>query len=301
VGTYSRDSANRVVGQADLVCFIGTETGGMTTHFWAVPKIGVPAIQIDIDPEALGRNYPLKASVLGDARVTLARMLEKADGKTAAKRRPWLETARAICAEWYSKYRPMLESDAVPIRPERMCGELAKNVPEDAIVVVDTGHAGMWMGGMYDLRAPAQSYIRSAGHLGWAFPAGLGAKCGAPERPVVVFTGDAGLWYHIGEIETAVRWKINSVTVVNNNASGNQSKRGFDRVYGGQQTEQARELWTYRPVNFARVAEEIGALGIRVEKPGELAPAILRALKADRPVIVDVVTDIDALAPTAVS
>ena len=68
-----------------------------------------------------------------------------------------------------------------------------------------------------------------------------------------------------------------------------------------QQTEQARELWTYRPVNFARVAEEIGALGIRVEKPGELAPAIARALKADRPAVVDVVTDIEALAPTAVT
>ena len=61
VGTYSRESANRVVNAADLVCFIGTETGGMTTHFWAVPKIGTPAIQIDIDPEALGRNYPLQA------------------------------------------------------------------------------------------------------------------------------------------------------------------------------------------------------------------------------------------------
>ena len=58
-GTYSRESANRVVNAADLVCFIGSETGGMTTHFWAVPKIGTPAIQIDIDPEALGRNYPL--------------------------------------------------------------------------------------------------------------------------------------------------------------------------------------------------------------------------------------------------
>src|SRR6266516_752161 len=301
VGTYSRESANCVVGQADLVCFIGTETGGMTTHFWAVPKIGVRAIQIDLDPEALGRNYPLEGSVLGDARVVLERMLAHADGRTAAKRKPWVEQARSICKEWVAKYGPQLASDAVPIRPERMCGELTKHVPDDGIVLVDTGHAGMWMGGMYDLRAATQSYMRSAGHLGWAFPAALGPKCGAPEPPVVVFTGDAGLWYHIGEIETAVRWKINSVTVVNNNASGNQSRRGFDRVYGGQQTEQARELWTYRPVNFARIAEEIGALGIRVEKPGELAPAIQRALKADRPAIVDVVTDIDALAPTAVT
>src|SRR4029077_9511508 len=62
VGTYSRESANRVVAQADLVCFVGSETGGMTTNFWKVPKIGVPAIQIDIEPEALGRNYPLKAA-----------------------------------------------------------------------------------------------------------------------------------------------------------------------------------------------------------------------------------------------
>src|SRR5439155_677695 len=116
-------------GQAELVCFIGTETGGMTTHFWAVPKIGIPAIQIDVDPEALGRNYPLKASVLGDVKVSLERMLAHADGKTAAKRKPWLEKSRAICAEWYSKYGPMLESEAVPIRPERMCGELTKNLP----------------------------------------------------------------------------------------------------------------------------------------------------------------------------
>jgi acetolactate synthase I/II/III large subunit len=301
VGSYSRESANRVVATADLVCFIGTETGGMTTHFWAVPKVGVPTIQIDIDPEALGRNYPLQAAVLGDAKTAVAHMLEHVDASTAARRKPWLEAVRVICEEWRAKYRPLLDSDAVPLRPERICRELTRHVPDNAIVVVDTGHAGMWMGGMYDLRVPGQSYLRSAGHLGWAFPAGLGAKCACPDRPVVTFTGDAGLWYHIGDIETAARWGINTVTVVNNNASGNQSKRGFDRAYGGEQTEKARELWTYRKVNFARIAEEMGAVGMRVEKPGEFAPALARALSAGRPVLIDVVTDIDALAPTAVA
>jgi acetolactate synthase-1/2/3 large subunit len=301
VGTYSRESANQVINRADLVCFIGTETGGMTTHFWAVPKIGTPAIQIDIDPEALGRNYPLEATVLGDAKVTLARMLAQADRTSAARRQGWVEEAQKIRAEWYGKYKNALESDAVPIRPERICHELSLHVPDNGIVVVDTGHAGMWMGGMYDLRSPHQSYIRSAGHLGWAFPAGLGAKCACPDRPVVVFTGDAGFWYHIGEIETAVRWKINSVTVVNNNGGGNQSKRGFDRAYGGEQTEQARELWTFRKTNFAHIAEEMGALGIRVEHPEGLAPALHQALAADRPVVIDVVTDIEVLAPPAVT
>jgi acetolactate synthase I/II/III large subunit len=301
VGSYSRESANRVVNRADLVCFVGTETGGMTTHFWAVPPIGTPAIQIDIDAEALGRNYPLLAAVNGDAKVTLGKMLESADRAGAGRRKAWIAEAQSICGEWRQKYKSALTSDAVPIRPERLCHELSLHVPDDAIVVVDTGHAGMWMGGMYDLKTPKQSYMRSAGHLGWAFPAGLGAKCGAPDRPVVTFTGDAGLWYHIGEIETAVRWKINAVTVVNNNGGGNQSKRGFDRVYGGKQTEQARELWTFNKMNFARIAEDIGALGIRVEDPKAFPAALAQALAANRPAIIDVVTDIEALAPTAVS
>jgi len=300
VGSYSRESANRAVNRADLVCFIGSETGGMTTHFWAVPKIGTQTIQIDIDPQALGRNYPLAASVLGDARSVLVRMLGQIDKSSATRREAWIKEISALRTEWYAKYAPLLESGAVPVHPARICGELTRHMPDDAIVVVDTGHAGMWMGGMYDLRKASQSYIRSAGHLGWAFPAGLGAKAACPERPVVTFTGDAGFWYHIAEVETAVRWKLNAVTIVNNNGGGNQSKRGFDRAYGGIQTEQARELWTYRPTNFARLAEDMGALGIRVETPNEIAPALQRALTCGRPAIIDIVTDIDALAPVAV-
>jgi acetolactate synthase-1/2/3 large subunit len=222
-------------------------------------------------------------------------MLQSAD--RSKKRKAWIDEVQKICAQWHDKYRPALESNAAPIRPERICAELSKHAPGDAIVLSDTGHAGMWMGGMYDTRAPSQSFIRSAGHLGWAFPAGLGAKCAAPDRPVITFTGDAGLWYHIGEIETAVRWNIAAVTVVNNNSSGNQSKRGFDRAYGGEQTAKGRELWTYTNVDFAKVATDIGALGIRVERPGDFP----KALKSRRPAIIDVVTDIEAIAPAPVS
>jgi acetolactate synthase-1/2/3 large subunit len=301
VGSYSRESANRAVNRADLVCFIGTETGGMTTHFWAVPKIGTPALQIDIEPQALGRNYPLQAAVLGDAKTVLAAMLAQADKTSAARRVAWVEEIGTLRGDWQAKYKVELESEAVPIHPARICHELTQHVPDDAIVVVDTGHAGMWMGGMFDLRSATQSYLRSAGHLGWAFPAGIGAKAACPERPVVVFTGDAGFWYHIAELETAVRWNIASVTIVNNNGGGNQSKRGFDRAYGGEQSEKARELWTFRPMNFARLAQDIGALGIRVERADDFAPALARALAAQRPAVIDVATDIDALAPTAVT
>ncbi len=300
VGTYSRASANKVVGESDLVVYVGTETGGMTTHFWQVPPLGTRTIQIDIDPEAIGRNYPPLVGINADAAATLHRMLELVEPDGGADRASWLARARSHTRDWYDEYGELMGSESVPIRPERICAELGDLVPDDGIVVVDTGHAGMWMGGFYDLRSRHQSYMRSAGHLGWAFPAALGAKCGAPDRPVVCFTGDSGFWYHIGDIETAVRFGINTVTVVNDNHSGNQSMRGFDRAYGGRQTEQARELWVFTEVDFAAVAEEMGAIGIRVERPSDFAPAMERALEADRPVVLDVVTDIEAVAPTAV-
>lgn len=298
VGSYSRASANRVVTAADLVIFVGTETGGMTTHFWQVPANGATCIQIDLDPESIGRNYPPLLGINADAHQTLAAMLRLSPPGTG-ERQAWLDWCRSTVGAWNTEYASVMASDAVPIRPERVCAELSGLVPDDGMVVVDTGHAGMWMGGFYDLRSSTQRYLRSAGHLGWAFPAALGAKCGAPHRPVICFTGDSGLWYHVGDIETAVRFGINTITVVNNNHSGNQSMRGFDRAYGGRQTEQARELWVFTEVDFARLAEDMGAVGIRVEHPGEFRPAMERALAANRPVVIDVVTDIDAVAPAA--
>lgn len=297
VGSYSRETANRVVQRADLVCFVGTETGGMTTHRWTIPPIGTPAIQIDIEPQNLGRNYPLRVAVQSDARTALRRMRELLEGAAAPSTGPWLEEVGEICRRWRDANAPVMGSADAPTRPERICAELTGLVPDDAIVVVDTGHAGMWMGGFFDVRTPGQRYLRSCGHLGWAFPAGLGAKCARPDRPVVVFTGDAGLWYHIGEIETAVRWNIASVTVVNNNSGGNQSKRGFENAYGSDLSEQSRELWKYTDVDFAEIAGRIGALGIRVTHPDQLRPAIERALEAGRPAIVDVQTDSEIVAP----
>ena len=299
VGTYSRESANLSVKEADLVIFIGSETGSMTTHFWAVPSSKVRVIQIDIEPENLGRNYNLEVAIHGDAKVILERMTKLADSKNFPERTEWLSLITKLRSDWYNKYQPLMESDAKPIRPERLCLEISNAAPKNAVFVVDTGHAGMWMGGMFDLTHSEQTYIRSAGHLGWAFPASLGAKCALPDKPVICFTGDAGFWYHIAEIEVAVRWNINTIVIVNNNSGGNQSKRGFDRAYGGEQTEEGRQLWTFNNINFAAIAENIGAVGIRVENAKEIKPAIEKAIELNKPVIVDVVTDINALAPLA--
>ena len=301
VGTYSRESANLSVKAADLVIFIGSETSSMTTHFWTVPDDKTRVIQIDIEPENLGRNYLLEVAIQGDAKAILERMNALASALTIRERTDWLENVHELRRDWYHKYKSLMESDANPIRPERLCKEISDNAPDNAVIVVDTGHAGMWMGGMFDLQHPNQNYIRSAGHLGWAFPASLGAKCALPDRKVICFTGDAGFWYHIAEIEVAVRWNINVIVIVNNNSGGNQSKRGFDKAYGGEQTAEGRQMWTFNNINFAEIAQNIGAVGIRVEKAEDIKTAIKKALQLNKPVIIDVVTDIDALAPLAVN
>ena len=299
VGTYSRGSANKSVLAADLAIFVGTDLGGMVTNFWTIPKIGIKAIHIDIDPEVLGRNYPLEAGIMADAKMALTEMIKFADETMVENRISWVEEVQSYCRDWYDEFRPLLQSDNIPIRPERVCHDLSLNLPDNSFVVVDTGHGGMWMGGMFDLKSSGQNYIRSAGHLGWAFPASLGVKCAAPDRPVICFTGDAGFWYHIAEVETAVRWGINAVIVVNNNGAGNQSKRGFDRVYGGTQTDKATEMWKFNNVNFAQIAKHMGAESIRVENPKDFTPALQKAIALNKCVILDVVTDVDALAPLA--
>jgi len=115
VGTYSRESANRVVGEADLVCYVGSETGGMTTHFWQVPPIGTPAVQIDIEPRSLGRNYPLKAAVCADARMALDWMLAHADPRSAERRAAWVTHARGLVSDWRERYPDFRNSGVIRV------------------------------------------------------------------------------------------------------------------------------------------------------------------------------------------
>ena len=298
VGTYSRRSANQVVASADLVIFVGTRAGGMTTHFWTIPPKGTATIQIDIDPSVNGRNYPNDVSVVGDAKACLEKMSEM-NVPVPSNRSKWLVEVKNICTSYKEDFSEVYNSKAVPIRPERIVHELSKEMPGNAIVVVDTGHSGMWMGGMFEMRKTSQSYIRSSGHLGWAFPAAIGAKCGAPERPVICFTGDLGFWYHMAELETAVRCKIKTITVINNNNSGNQALRTTKILYDDKLTDRSNEMFPRSKDNFAKIAEDMGAIGLRVENPEEIKPAFQRALEEELPVVIDIVSDIEVVAPLA--
>jgi acetolactate synthase-1/2/3 large subunit len=295
VGLYSRKQANIALSEADLVIFIGSQTSSQVTLNWKIPTIDTQIVHIDIDAAELGRHYHHTIPVLGDALVCLAAL--RAAGGTAKKNDAWRARVTALGAQFYTENADVLRSDQVPLRPERLIAELGAVLPDNAVVVADTGHAGMWTAGMLDLDKPGQGFIRAAGSLGWGLPAAIGAQLGAPDKAVVLFIGDGGLWYHLGELETAVRWNVPLIIVVNNNHSLNQEVRPYARAYGGELRGRHHELWHFEKVDFAAVAENMGATGIRVTKPSEFASAMARAVEAKGPVVIDVISDRDALAP----
>jgi acetolactate synthase I/II/III large subunit len=297
-GTYSRWCANLILSEADLVFFVGSHAGGQITTNWQVPKPGVTTIQLDIDPEELGRNYPLQAALLGDAKVTLQKLIPAI--APASPRQEWLGRVQNLVREYRDESDQMRGSDAVPIRPERICKEISDWLPEGGMLLSDTGHSGMWTGQMIRLTKPGQRFLRCAGSLGWAFPATLGAKCALPGRTVVGFCGDGGFYYHLAELETAARFNISAIMVVNNNYALNQEKRLFDEAYHGQQRGRATEMWHFsHQVNFAKVAEAMGCVGIRVEHPDEIRPALEKAQASNCPAVVEVISDVDAMAKRA--
>lgn len=295
-GAYSRDCANRTLLECDLAFFVGSHTGGQVTNNWMFPPVGTRVIQLDIDPNELGRNYPNTVSVLGDAKATLRHMINLAPQRADATG-GWVKRAQELVATWRNETAEMRNAEVSPIRPERICKAISDVLPENGVVVSDTGHAGIWTARYIEFKHANQRYFRTAGSLGWGFPATLGVKCAMPDRPVVCFTGDGGFYYHIAELETARRHNINAVIVVNNNSALNQEIKLNDLAYGGKQRGRAEEMWKFPDVNFAKIAEGFGCVGIRVEKAADLNAAIASGIAMNKPVVIDVVSDTYAIAP----
>lgn len=296
VGTYSAPVTNQLVHEADLVLYVGCHTGDQATNDWTVPAPGTAVIQIDVDGREAGRNYPGVTGVVGDPGLALDALAAAMDD--ALDWADWAADAGGRIDAWRESMTEHRTSDAAPMRVERLCHEISETLPEDGILVADTGYSGIWTGTVLDLKHPGQTYLRAAGSLGWSLPAALGAKAGAPDRPVVCFTGDGGLYYHVPELETARRRGLPVVVVVNNNSCFGQGVDKVRELYGDTPGN-PDELNRFTDTNFAEVARAFGCEGIRVERPEEIRPALERALAMNVPVLVDVVTDPEPRAPAA--
>ncbi|WP_439577396.1 thiamine pyrophosphate-binding protein [Elioraea sp.] len=293
VGGYGAPPANEIVHAADCVLVVGSHLGDQPTLDWRVPAPGTRIVQIDADPAEIGRNYANTLPLPADPRTALEALAEMF--AAAPRGDAFTRWAAERVAAWRAAMAPRFASDAVPIRPDRLCAEITAALPRDAILVSDTGYSGIWTATCIEL-APPQSYLRAAGSLGWSFPAAIGAKCACPDRTVLCFSGDGAIYYHLPELETARRLGLPLVLVINNNSGFGQGLPNVRRLQGNRPGN-AEEIIRFGPTDFARVAEAFGVRGIRVEHPADIGPALAAAVDHSGPVVVDVATDIETRAP----
>lgn len=288
MGTYGRVVANEVVQEADLVFFVATRAGRHQTEEFTSPVPGTSKIiHLDIDPVAIGRNYRPDVALVGDAKVTLQELLailKAMIAKPKPKGQRLEELAKAI--KEYESSVSQLDSDAVPIKPQRLMKEVSKFLGPRDIVVSDTGNMLCWTSRFVKLKATGMAYLPVGGTLGSSFALAIGASFGAAkDQRVLHLTGDGGMGYNLMELETAKRYndqRVPMVTVVNNNS-----------ILGS-------ERFPFTELDYAKIAEAFGCHGERVERPGEIVDALRRAFDSGKPAIVDVVSDKTERAPQRV-
>ena len=280
------------IRQADVILAVGTRLSQSTTFY---DNRFIPAdariIQIEIDPEELGRNYPLAVGIEGDAKAVMQGLLDQLRQVEPRPNQQWVSEI----GDWRARRAQRLEDEGrlsdLPMKPQRVYAELRRVMPEDAIIALDAGLAPNFGQDRLNFYHP-RSLMTSLdlGGLGFSFPASLGAKFAAPDRPVVNFNGDGGFLFNAQEFETAVRYGLKVVTVImNNNCWGSEKayqRYAFNERYVGADTNNPR---------FDAYAELFGGKGFYVERPEDVGDAFLEALKVDGPSIIEIPTDPDEM------
>src|SRR5258705_146648 len=293
--------ANHATRQADVLLAMGMRFDDRTSSSW-IPgySFTIPPtrlIHVDIDPEEIGRNYPVALGLMADVRTFLRQVHAELDRRAdltrkADSRKKWLAQIDTYRKEWDKFVAPGFSDDTTPINPQRAPLEIDKALPEDAILVSDIGVHHNWLLSVCKPKRP-DSLIRSMGFVPMRVGVALvtAAKSAAPDRPCVSVCGDGAFFMHANVLGTAVAYNLPLVWVVWNNYAY-ASIRGLQRGYLG-----GRELATdfhdpttgarYNP-DFAAMARSCGVEGVRVDRAGDLGEAIRKGIAANKPYLIDV-------------
>ena len=290
LGSMGTAAARAAAEQADALIFVGSKAGSVTTLSWALPRPGQTVAQIDVDPAELGRDVPLDALALADARLALEAIAASgADVAGSSADGAWPTTVRRLTDEWRRQRAAESASNDVPIRPQRIIAELQQHAGRNHIIVSDASLASGWLGACFEQTVPGRTLLfpRGLAGLGWALPAAIGAAVAAPDQRVVALVGDGAIAYAIGELAVAVERTLPITVVVLNNSS-----YGWIRWYRRIGFGRGWEHDDFGPTDFAAVSSGYGLAAWRVDKPADLAPALESALSAPGPSLVDVVSSV---------
>ena len=267
------------LGQCDALFAIGASL--TSTVFAPVLPKGPKIVHATVDPRDLNKDAVADLGILGDAKLVLAALIEETRSRTCGAGRPGRARVEEYLARrrasWKARWAPKLNSEETPINPYRVIGDFMKVTdPENTIVTHDSGNPRDQLLPIYESVAP-RGYL-GWGHstqLGFSLGASMGAKMAAPEKLVAHFLGDAAFGMVGMDVETAVREEIPILTMLlNNSAMGNYHQyipKAVER-YGTK----------YLTGNYSGVARGLGAYAERIEQPGEIIPAIERAIVQTR-------------------
>ncbi|MBI5545237.1 MAG: thiamine pyrophosphate-requiring protein [Deltaproteobacteria bacterium] len=249
-------------------------------------------VQIDIDPKMLSLRYPMEVGLVGDARATLAALLPRLKVKTD---RAWRQKIERRIGEWWKTLESRAMKDAHPLNPQRVFWELSPRLPDRVIITSDSGTAANWFARDLKIRpGMACSLSGNLATMGPGVPYAIAAKFAHPDRPVIALVGDGAMQMNgNGELVTVAKywphWKNKQLIVlVLNNRDLSQVTWEMRAMEGNPKYEASQDLPDFP---YAKYAESIGLRGIRVDSPEGVGKAWEAALAADRPVVLEAVTD----------
>ena len=272
--SHSYGPGRRLWEQADVVIAIGTRLSTPMMR-WGKPA-NLRIVRIDIDPREHDRHEPPAVSLVADSREALQALLPALADRERAR-----PSRRLEMLALHDEMDAIYES----VQPQMgFVRAIREALPDDGICVEDITQIGYVSRETMPVYQP-RTYLTSNYQvtLGWSFPAALGAKVAAPDRPVLCITGDGGFLFAATELATAVQHGINTVTVVFNDSAYGNVLRMQKQQYGGRVV--ASEL--HNP-DFVTFAESFGARGLRVHSPAELRQALVGAFAANAPVLIEV-------------
>jgi acetolactate synthase-1/2/3 large subunit len=285
--------ARRGGKSADLVILLGTRIGLATGGRNSIIPADARVIQVDIEPEEIGRGRNIDLGIVADCGEFLRQAITAARGVKFNNHEAWLEQLTAMRAGQRQKWDEAMKAER-PIHPARMAREVAQALDSDAIVAADGGETAAWIANAFKARA-AGSFLSHGylGCLGIGIPFALAAKVAHPQRQVMCVIGDGSVGLNFAEFDTAVRHNLPVTVVVNNDMQWGMSKHGQVLAWGAGNTV-ATELGV---VHYERAAQGLGAHGEFVEHASEIAPALKRALNSGRAACVNIMTDPDVIEP----
>jgi len=282
----------------DVLFAIGTSLDENATSGWDKRLRPTEALlHLDINGTEVGRNYPVEVPLIGDAKTVLTELLYQIgrDSRWIEMKKRSLEEILAFrarvprCVE-----EEKMNSEAVPVKPQRLMRDLNEALPQNAIIFSDMGNHMAWAFHYLQLSRP-RSFFHCLGFasMGYGTAAPIGAKLAAPDQPVIAIIGDGAFAMNGMEIHTATEHNVPVIWIVQNNGGLGMVYMGEKLQFGGR----FQHSLFQRPLDICRMAEGMGALAFRITKPGELGPVLKQALASGRPTVIEAVIDPEEIPP----